>query len=101
MTSALEGFLSLECDARLAGWLRAEVEAAEGAGYDEFGFNLFEVELFYAEKRVKIVEVVPLGFEDAELTLEEFLLAIPDVPPGPRMPGRPRRVFEMPPSSDA
>ena len=101
MASALEGFLSLECDAQLAGSLRAEVEAAEGAGYDEFGFNLFDVELLYAEKRVKIAEAVPLGFEDVEVTLEEFLSAIPDVPPGPRMAGRPRRVFHMPPPSDA
>jgi hypothetical protein len=99
MPSALEGFLKLESDDEMAGWLRAEVEAAEGAGYDRFEFNMFDVELFYAERRVTIAEAVPLGYSDAELTLAEFLAAIPDVPPGPRMPGRPRRAIPLPPSS--
>ena len=101
MPSALEGFLNLECDEQLAGCLRAELEAAQGAGYDHFEFNLFDVELFYAENRVMIAEAVQLGYDDAELTLSEFLSAIPDVPPGPRMPGRPRRVFTQPPPSSA
>lgn len=99
MPSALEGFLKLECDDQLAGRLRAEVEAAQGAGYDHFEFNLFDVELFYAENRVTIVEVAALGFEVAELTLSEFLTAIPDVPPGPRMTGRPRQAIVLPPPS--
>ena len=87
----------MECDDRLAGWLRAEVAAAGGAGYDRFEFNLFDVELFYAEGRVTIAEVASLGYDDVELTLAEFLAALPDVPPGPRMPGRPRRVIVPPP----
>jgi hypothetical protein len=93
MATALEGFLSLECDHRMAGWLRAEVEAAQGAGYDLFEFDLFDVELFYAESRVRIVEAAELGYDDVELPLAEFLAAIPDVPPGTRMAGRPKRVF--------
>lgn len=101
MPSALDGFLTEECDDHLAGQLRAEVEAAQGAGYDHFEFNLFDVEFFYAENRVRIVEAVPLGFEDSELTLTAFLAAIPDVPPGPRMPDRPRRVITPPPPSNA
>jgi hypothetical protein len=100
MPSALEGFLELECDEQIAGWLRTEVAAAQGAGYDSFGFNLFDVELFYSENRVKITEAVELGYGDAELSLADFLAAIPDVPPGPRMPGRPRRVIPMPPASE-
>jgi hypothetical protein len=95
--TALEGFVAEECDEQLAGQLRAEVEAAQGAGYDHFEFNLFDLELFYAENRVKIVEAVPLGFDDADVTLAEFLAALPDVPPGPRMQGRPRRSRPMPP----
>jgi hypothetical protein len=99
MPSALEGFLNLECDEQVAGWLRAEVEAAEGAGYDHFEFNLFDVEMFFAENRVRIADATALGYDEAELTLAEFLAAIPDVPPGPRMPGRPRRVISLPPPS--
>jgi hypothetical protein len=97
MPSALDGFLKEECDEELAGRLRAEVEAAQGAGYDRFEFNLFNLELFYGERRARIAEAVPLGFDDAELSLAEFLAAIPDVPPGPRMPGRPRRATPLPP----
>lgn len=59
----------------------------------------FDVELFYAEKRVKIAEAVPLGYESAEVTLSEFLAAVPDVPPGSRMPGRPRRAIILQPPS--
>jgi hypothetical protein len=101
MPTALDGFLTEECDEHLAGQLRAEVEAAQGAGYDHFEFNLFDVELFYGENRVRIVEVVPLGYDESELTLTELLAAIPDVPPGPRMPRRPRRVITPPPPSNA
>jgi hypothetical protein len=100
MPSALEGFLKLECDEQLAAWLRAEVEAAHGQGYDHFEFNLFEVELFFGEGRVTITEAAALGYEDAEVMLDDFLAAIPDVPPGARMPGRPRRVIVPPPPSD-
>ena len=99
MPSALDGFLKEECDEELAGRLRAEVDAAEGAGYDHFEFNLFDLELFYGEGRVRIAEAVPLGYDEAELSLAEFLAAIPDVPAGPRMPGRPRRTFTPPPPS--
>ena len=99
MPTALDGFLKLECDEQMAGWLRAEAEASEGVGYDHFEFNLFDVELFYAEDRVRIAETAELGYSDAELTLSDFLAAIPDVPPGPRMPGRPRRAIPMPPPS--
>jgi hypothetical protein len=97
---ALAGFLALECDDQLAGWLRAEVNAAQGAGYDHFEFNLFDVELFYGENRVTIREAAELGYEDSELPLTEFLAAIPDVPPGPRMPGRPRRAIIPPPPAE-
>jgi hypothetical protein len=100
MTSALEGFLRLECDEQLAGWLRAEVDAAQGRGYDHFELNLFDVELFYGQSRVSIREAAALGYEDVEMTLHDFLAAIPDVPPGGRMPGRPRRVIVPPPPSD-
>jgi hypothetical protein len=98
MTSALEGFLE-ECDEELAGRLRAEVAAAQGVGYDHFEFDLFDVELFYAENRVTIADAVRQGYTKAELTLSEFLAAIPDVPPGARMPGRPRRLIIPPPPS--
>jgi hypothetical protein len=54
----------------------------------------------YAERRVAIREAVALGYEYAEITLNDFLAAIPDVPPGARKPGRPRRVIVPPPSSD-
>jgi hypothetical protein len=99
MASALEGFLRLECDEQLAGWLRAEVDAAQGVGEDKF--DLFDVELVYQENRVTIAEAAALGYDNAQLTLAEFLVAIPDVPPRPRMPGRPKRVFKMPPASNA
>jgi hypothetical protein len=62
MPTALDGFLAEECDAQLAGRLRAEVEAAQGQGYDHFELNLFDVELYYAENRVTIAEAVPLGY---------------------------------------
>jgi hypothetical protein len=101
VANALEGFLHWECDEQVAGWLRAEVEAAQGKGYDQFSFNLFDVALFYADDRVTITEAAQLGYDDAEMTLTAFLAAIPDVPLGRRMPGRPRRAIEMPPSSDA
>ena len=81
MSSALDGFLKLECDERMAGSLRAEVEAAGGQGYDHFEFDLFDVELFYGENRVTVREASPLGYSDAEVTFEEFLAAIPDVTP--------------------
>jgi hypothetical protein len=100
MPSALEGFLKLECDEQLAGWLRAEVAAAQGTGYDHFEFNLFDVELFYGESRVSIREAAALGYEDADVTLPDFLAAIPDVLAGARMPGRPRRVIVPPPPLD-
>jgi hypothetical protein len=100
MASALEGFLAMECDDALAGWLRGEVAASAGSGYDRFELNLFDLELFYSEDRVTIAEAVPLGYDDVELTLTAFLAAIPAVPPGPRMPGRPRRVIAPPPPTD-
>ena len=100
MATALEGFLAKQCDADLAGQLRAEVNAARGAGYDRFELNLFDVELYYADNRVTIAEAVPLGYAPVEMSLVEFLAAIPDVPPGPRMPGRPRRAIPMPPPAE-
>ncbi len=99
VASALDGFLELECDDDLAGKLRAEVAAAGGTGYDHFEFNVFDIELFYAEGRVALAEAVPLGYDSVELPLSEFLAAIPDVPVGPRMPRRPRRVIITPPPS--
>jgi hypothetical protein len=100
VASALEGFLAYDCDDDLAARLRREIEEANGVGYDCFEFNAFDVELFYGENRVKITEAAALGYDDAELTVEEFLSALPDVPPGPRMYGRPRRVIVPPPPSD-
>jgi hypothetical protein len=71
MPSALEGFLAHECDGDLASRLRAEIAIAQGAGYDVFEFNMFDVELFYGEDRVLIKEAVELGCFDSELTLAE------------------------------
>jgi hypothetical protein len=68
--------------------LRAEVAAAQGEGFDSFEFNMFDVELFYAEDRVRITDATALGYDDAELTMREFLAALPEVPAGPRMYGR-------------
>ncbi len=99
VANALEGFLEHDCDEQLAGRLRAEVEAAQGTGYDHFEFNLFDLELFYAENRVTIRDAVGLDCSDAEMPLAEFLAALPDVPPTERMPGRPRRATAMPPPS--
>jgi hypothetical protein len=96
----MEGFLSYDCDEDLAARLRREVEEAQGAGYDLFEFNTFDVEIFYGEDRVHVREATPLGFDDEELTVAEFLAALPDVPPGPRMHGRPRRVIVPPPPAD-
>ena len=100
MSSALEGFLAEECDDELASRLRTEMALAGGTGYDLFEFNMFDVELFYAEDRVLIREAVELGYENVELSLAEFLAAIPGVPPGPRMREKPRRVIVPPPPSD-
>lgn len=96
----MEGFLAYDCDDDVAGRLRRETEEAKSVGYDCFEFNIFELELFYGENREKITEAAALGYDDAELTVEEFLSALPDVPPGPRMYGRPRRVIVPPPPSD-
>jgi hypothetical protein len=96
----MEGFLAYDCDDDLAARLRREIEEAKGAGYDCFEFNTFDVEQFYGENRVKIMEAAALGYDDVELTVEEFLSALADVPPGPRMYGRPRRVIVPPPPSD-
>lgn len=60
MVSALDGFLEEECDAALAGHLRAEVAATDGHGYDHFEFNLIDLDLYYAEGRVSIVQAVSL-----------------------------------------
>lgn len=65
-----------------------------------FEFNLFDIELFFGEDRITIKEAAALGYEDAQVTLHDFLAAIPDVSPGWRMPGRPRRVIVPPPPSD-
>jgi hypothetical protein len=100
MPSALDGFLEMECDEELAGWLRAEVRAAQGSGYDHFEFNLFDVELFYAEDRATIADAAQLGYEDAELSITELLAAIPDVAGGLRMPRRPRRAIPLPPATE-
>jgi hypothetical protein len=102
MPSALEGFLAFDCDDDLASRLRTEVALAQGAGYDLFEFNTFDVELFHAENRVLIREAAELGCSDVELTVADFLAALPDVPSGPRMYGRERpcRVIIPPPPSD-
>ena len=100
MASALDGFLWFDCDDDLAGRLRTEIAVAGGKGYDLFGFNCFDVELFYAEDRVALSEVLDLGYEAVELTVAEFLAALPDVPPGPRMYRKPREVIVLPPPSD-
>ena len=96
MASALEGFLTRECDDQLAGQLRAEVAAASGQGYDRFELNLFDLGFFYSEDRVTIAEAVDLGYEDPELRLSEFLAALPNVPIGSRMSRRPRDAIAPP-----
>jgi hypothetical protein len=96
----MDGFLAYDCDDDLGARLRREIHEAKGAGYDLFEFNTFDVEFFYGENRVKVTEAAPLGYDDAELTVEEFLSALPDVPPGPRMYGRLRRVIVPPPPKD-
>lgn len=97
---AMEGFLDYDCDEDLAARLRREVEEAQGKGYDHFEFNTFDVELFYGEDRVQVREAVPLGFDDEDVTIAEFLAALPEVAPGARMHGRPRRVIVPPPPTD-
>lgn len=99
MGSALEGFLRLECDEMIAGWLRGSVAEAAGRGYDDFGFNLFDLELFHAEDRVTIREVVALGYEDAELRLSEFIELLPDVPPS-SPPRDERKPIILPPPTE-
>jgi len=99
MASALEGFLKLECDDLIAGCLRGAVAESRGAGYDEFGFNLFDVDLFHAENRVTIREVAALGYDDAELPLTEFVELLPDVPPT-APPRDKREPIILPPPSE-
>jgi hypothetical protein len=99
VASALEGFLDLECDDLIAGWLRGAVVEASGRGYDEFGFNLFDLELFHSEGRVTIREAAELGYEDAELALSEFVDRLPDVPPTPP-PRDERTPIIVPPAKD-
>jgi hypothetical protein len=100
--NALEGFLALDCDDEFASRLRTEAQIAseQGIGYDLFEFNLFDVEMFYAEDRVVVREAAELGYTEAELTVADFLSALPDVPAGPRIYGRekPRRVIVPPPT---
>jgi hypothetical protein len=83
VASAMAGFLAYDWDDDLGARLRREIDEAKGAGYDCFEFNTFDVELFYGENRVKITEAAALGYDDGELTIEKFLSALPDVPPGP------------------
>jgi hypothetical protein len=47
VASAVAGFLAYDCDDDLAARLRREIDEADGAGYDYFEFNTFDVELFY------------------------------------------------------
>src|SRR5215217_7303311 len=103
MPSALIGFVAFDCDDDVAARLRTEIAVAQGAGYDLFEFNTFDVELFYGQDRVRIAEAAALGYDDIELTMSEFVAALPDVPPGPRVHGRPRDpedVIIPPPPSD-
>jgi len=58
------------------------------------------MELFYGENRVKITEAAALGYDDVELTVGRVPAALPNVPPGPRMHGRPQCVIVPPPPSD-
>ena len=78
MTSALEGFLKLECDETIAGWLRWAIAEAKGRGYDQFDLSRFNVDLFHAEDRVTIEEVAAPGYDDAELRLTEFVTLLPE-----------------------
>jgi hypothetical protein len=100
VASAREGSLAYDCDDALTARLRRETAEAPGAGSDCFEFNTFYVELFYGDKRVEVTEAAALGYDEVELTVEEFLSALPDVPPGPRMYGRPRRVIVPPPPAE-
>lgn len=99
MASATDGFLAYGCDDDLAARLRREVQEANDAGYDSFEYTC-DVELFCGENRVRVSEAAALGYDDAELTIAAFLSALPDVPPGPRMHGRPRRVIVLPPPKE-
>lgn len=99
MASALEGFLKLECDGLIAGWLRGAVAETEGSGYDEFRFNLFDLDLFHTENRVRIREAAALGYEDAELPLTEFIDLLPDVPPT-APPRDERQMIILPPPAE-
>lgn len=96
----MDGFLSHDCDDDVAARLRREVHEANGAGYDCLEFNTFDIELFYGENRVRVSEAAALGYDDVELTIDEFLSALPDVPPGSRMHSRPRRVIVPPPPQE-
>ncbi len=49
--------------------LRAEIAAAGQTGYDYFEFNLFDLQLFYAEGRVVIADAALLGYQDVQLTV--------------------------------
>lgn len=100
MASALEGFLRVECDDTIAGWLHHSVAEAAGRGYDSFELDLFDVELFHAEDRVTIREVAELGYADAELAISEFVARLPSVPPSPP-PREERRVIIPPAPSDS
>jgi hypothetical protein len=90
------GFLANECDDDLAARVRREVRDSHGVGYGCFELNTVDVELLYGEKRAKATDVAGLGDDDVELTIEDFLSVLPDVPPGARMHARPRRVIVLP-----
>jgi hypothetical protein len=96
MFRALDGFLSFDCDDDLAGRIRTEIALDRGSGHNLFELNTFDVEFFYAENRVVVGETASFCYETSTHSVADFLAALPDVPAGPGMYGRPRRVIVLP-----
>ena len=88
VNSALNGFLELECNDQVADWLRATLAAGGEVpgGHIHIEFNVFDIEVSYAEDRVTIAETAPFGYDPVQLTLGEFLAALPEIQPGQQMP---------------
>ena len=97
--TALDRFIR-QCDERYAAEVRWRVERAEGRGYDAFSSEEFDVEVFHLEDRVTIVHDLPMGLEDVEISIKEFLAALPDVPAVEPAPKKPRRAFITPPPGE-
>lgn len=99
VSDALEGFLREECDDDLAARLRGAIAMLPERGYDYLDTDLFRIELFAAEGKVTIAQVADLGYDDAALSLTEFLHVLPEVPSSPPASRRPAIV--LPPPGDS